>query len=237
MVFGILTAVAACPAIIGTTEAVRYGQKKNNREEHRGRKYHLTVTLAQRRSPYCPYFDGCPIVLHHNKLWVDTRKDGSAGDEYFPASTNYLPYPARQEIWKKAGYGRGEGFVTWINSDRFLNWVYVDKHTHEVKYGVKDEAEPHIVGPWDCTQIERRLTFQGWEGFIAVEEEDDDDLWAIYFDVADDGLSEDGQIGTKKRRMLELEVWRKEMRRELGDAVDERRERLEQREELGETVD
>jgi hypothetical protein len=29
MVLGIITAIAACPAIVGTTEAVRQGQRKN----------------------------------------------------------------------------------------------------------------------------------------------------------------------------------------------------------------
>lgn len=32
MVFGILTAVVACPAIVGTTEAIRHGQSDNNRK-------------------------------------------------------------------------------------------------------------------------------------------------------------------------------------------------------------
>jgi hypothetical protein len=37
--------------------------------------------------------------------------------------------------------------------------------------------------------------------------------------------------------MLEVEVWRKEMRRDYDDAMNERRERMEAREEIGETVD
>ena len=236
MVFGILTAVAACPAIVGTTEAIRHGQKKNNREEQRGRKYHLTVSLLK-RSRYSQQFDGSYIVLKDNKLYVDTRKD--AREQYFPATCNYLPFPGKKEIWRKAGFAGGEGVVTMINEQRFLNWVYVDRKTHEIKYGVRKEVEEHIVGPWDCTKIERRLTFNGWEGFIAVQEEDGDDMWALYFDVEDDGLSGDGQIGSgsTRKRMLEVEVWRKEMRRDYDDAMSERRERMEAREEIGETVD
>jgi len=34
-----------------------------------------------------------------------------------------------------------------------------------------------------------------------------------------------------------VEVWRKEMRRDYDDAMNERRERMEAREETGETVD
>jgi hypothetical protein len=233
MVFGILTAVAACPAIIGTTEAIRHGQKQNNREQHRGQKYHLTVSILK-RSVYSQQFEGAYIVLKDNKFYIDTRKD--AREQYFPATVNYLAYPGKKEIWRKTGFVGGEGFVTMINDQRFLNWVYVDKQTHEVKYGVRAEADPHVVGPWDCTKIERRLTFQGWEGFIAVQEEDGDEMWALYFDVEDDGLTGDGQIGNRRKRMLEVEVWRKEMRRDYDDALKKRQERIEAREESGETV-
>jgi len=234
MVFGILTAVAACPAIIGTTEAVRIGQKKNNREEHRGRKYHLTVTL-ERRSIYSPQFNGAQVVLKDNKFYIDTRLD--VQEEYWPATTNYLEYPDMKEIWRRAGYAKGEGFVTSINAQRFLNWVYVDKDTHEVKYGVRAEAESGLVGPWNCTQIDRRLTFQGWEGFIAVQEDDGDDMWALYFDCDDDGLTGQDRIGNKDKRMLEVEVWRKEMKRDINAAVSERADRMQEREKSKFTVE
>lgn len=234
MVFGLITAIAACPAIIGTTEAVRYGQKNNDRSEHRGRKYHLTVTLA-RRSIYSAQFDGAQIVLKDNKFWVDTRKD--VRDDLWPATTNFLAYPDKKEVWRKAGYAKGDGFVTTINDQRFLNWVYVDKETHEVKYGVRAEAQPHIVGPFDCTKIDRRLTMQGWEGFLAVQEEDGDEMWALYFDCEDDGLTGEGRIGNHDKRMLEVEVSRKELRRDRDDAINERVERIEARQEQEETVD
>lgn len=135
-----------------------------------------------------------------------------------------------KDLWRKAGYFDGEGFVTMINKERFLNWVYVDKGTHEVKYGKRDDTEGHIVGPWDCTKMERRLTFQGWEGFVAVQEEDgDDNMWALYFDCDDDGLTGEGRIGSRGRKRLEVEVWRKELRRGWEDALDERMERMEAR--------
>ena len=232
MVFGILTAVAAAPAIVGTTEAIRQGQKNNQREEHRGRKYNLTVTLL-RRSPYRVQFDGALVVLKDNKLWVDVRRAAPGNERFHPVTGYYLPWPHGnlEEEWKQMGYAFGEGYVTTINDDNFLNWVYVDKATHEVKYGVRAEAEVHKVGPWDCTKIERRLTFEGWEGFIAVQEKPDDEMWALYFDCNDDGLRKDGQPGKLGQPLLELEVWRKELRRERFDAVHERLERLQLREE------
>jgi hypothetical protein len=69
MVFGILTAVAACPAIVGTTEAIRQGQKSNAREEHRGRKSHLVIKLPQ-KNIYSSKFDGAKVVLKDKKVWL-----------------------------------------------------------------------------------------------------------------------------------------------------------------------
>jgi len=227
MVFGILTAVVAAPAIVGTTEAIRYGQNQNRREEHRGRKHNLTVSLA-RRSFYSSRFDGAFVVLNNHKLWVDTT--GTSG--LYPVTGYYLPYPGMKEVWQEAGYRQPEGMVTTISDDPpFLNWVYVDSETHEVKYGVRDESEPHLKGPWDVTKVDRRLTFEGWEGFVAVEETEGSNLWALYFDRDDDGLRSGGRIGTQRKRMLPLEVWRRELRRDREAALHERAERLRAREE------
>lgn len=222
MVLGILTAVAACPAIIGTTEAVRSSQRQNAREEHRGRKNNLTVTLPVRNS-YSQQFDGAMVVLKDNKLWIDTEHSRLGVNMAHPFTGYYLPYPGKENEWKLSGFRRGEGMVTTISDDPpFLNWVYVDQETHEVKYGVRADAQPHIVGPWDCTQVDRRLTFENWEGFIAVEEEDGSDFWALYFDRDDDGLRGGGRIGTKGKRMLAVEIWRKEIRK-TKDASDQER--------------
>jgi hypothetical protein len=46
MVLGIITSIAACPAIIGTTEAIRQGQSQSRREQQRGRKSNLLVTCS-----------------------------------------------------------------------------------------------------------------------------------------------------------------------------------------------
>lgn len=138
-----------------------------------------------------------------------------------------------QPVWRERGFRKAEGMVTTISDDPpFLNWVYVDKETHEVKYGVRDDTREHLCGPFDATKMDRRLTFEGWEGFVAVEEEEDSGLWAVYFDVDDDGLRGDGRIGSKGgTRMLALEVWRREMRVDREDAVEERAERIRAREE------
>jgi hypothetical protein len=67
MVLGILTAIAACPAIIGTTEAVRQGQRQSAREKHRGLKTNLAVACP-RESQAGREIDGCTIVLSEDKV-------------------------------------------------------------------------------------------------------------------------------------------------------------------------
>ena len=110
---------------------------------------------------------------------------------------------------------RGDGYVTTIYDDPpQLNWVYVDKDTYEVKYGLKVDAEPHIVGPWNCTPIDKRLTFDGWEGFTVVEVEEN--VWQLYFDYDDDGLEKKVPV---HRRIMEIELTRKELRMQKGDPI------------------
>lgn len=90
-----------------------------------------------------------------------------------------------------------------------LNWIYVDRDTCEVKYGDRIASEPHIIGPWDVTKMDRRVMLTGWEGFTAVRYGPGE--WALYFDVDDNGLQ--GVVGDDMKRM-EVELMRKEKRQE-----------------------
>lgn len=89
-----------------------------------------------------------------------------------------------------------------------LNWIYVDKDTLELKYGTRAHSREHHVGPWDWTDDEVGLTFEGWEGFVAVEEEKG--KWALYFDRGDDGL----KSLKGKRRVLGCSLERKLLEKE-----------------------
>lgn len=86
-----------------------------------------------------------------------------------------------------------------------LNWIYVDRETYEVKYGVRAEAQPHLTGPFDCTKQDRRMMLEGWEGFVAVEEIPG--VWALYYDQDDNGLKSKIPLGT---RVLDVELTRRE---------------------------
>lgn len=72
MVLGILTSIAACPAIIGTTEAVRQGQAQNAREKHRGTKVNLTARCV-RKSSQSALIDGGMVVLRDHKVLYATN--------------------------------------------------------------------------------------------------------------------------------------------------------------------
>ena len=134
-------------------------------------------------------------------MYVDTGNYEQFDDEPnktfgHPFAGYYLPYPD----------SKYEGMVSTIVEDPpILNWVYVDAATHEVKYGVRAQAQPNMTGPFDCTKQDRRVTFEGWEGFVAVEEAEG--LWAVYFDRFDNGLK---GVVEPSTRVLEIELTRKE---------------------------
>jgi len=231
MVLGLLTAIAACPAIVGTTEAVRQGQKKNSKEQHRGLKSNLIASCAS-TSLGGSEIDGRAVVLRNNKVCILAKRpgyainlsprslmqlttklyiavakaEGQASPSQHPFTGYFLPFP--DQDWGR----KGEGLVSTIADEPpQLNWIYVDQETYEVKYGLRIDAEGHLVGPWDCTRIEKRITLEGWEGFMAVQE--DPGSWALYFDRDDNGL----QGKTSEKRILEVEMTRKERRKRKGD--------------------
>jgi hypothetical protein len=196
MVFPILIAIVAAPALLGTQEAIRQSQSKEKREEHRARRCNLIASCVK-SSLRSREINGRPIVLKDGKLWVDTgTSDGGAYGH--PYTGYYLPYPDSNH----------EGLVTTITDVApVMNWVYINKDTYEVKYGVRLDSQPHLTGPFDCTRQDRRLTFESWEGWCAVEEAPT--RWALYFDKDDDGLKSKLAAGT---RVLEIELTRKEKR-------------------------
>ncbi|KAI0104494.1 hypothetical protein F4814DRAFT_455777 [Daldinia grandis] len=196
-----ILALTIAPALLGTQEAIRQSQSKTKREEHRARRCNLVVSCVK-QSIRSRDINGKLVVLKDNKLYITT---GDLSAKYnttnstnsgHPFAGYYLPYPDKTY----------EGLVSTISDDPpMLNWIYVDKDTYEVKYGVRADAQAHITGPFDCTRQDRRMTLEGWEGFAAVEEFPG--VWAIYFDRDDDGLTTKVPMGT---RVLEVELTRRE---------------------------
>jgi hypothetical protein len=131
------------------------------------------------------------------ELYIEAEQDSELPSSH-PFAGYYLPYPDE----------KFEGLVSTI-SDKppVLNWIYVDTETFEVKYGVRANAQQNLHGPFDCTRQDRRLTFDGWEGFCAVEVKPS--RWALYFDHNDNGLQGKVPIST---RILEIELSRSDKR-------------------------
>jgi hypothetical protein len=196
MVLLILIAAIVAPGLLGSQEAIRQSQSKEKREEHRARRCNLIATCVK-SSNRRREITGRQVVLRNGKLWIDTgTEDGNPLGH--PYAGYYLPYLGTKY----------EGLVTTITDVApVMNWVYIDKETHEVRYGVRAAAQPNLTGPFDCTRQDRRLTLEGWEGFCAVEQARG--LWGLYFDVDDDGLMGKIEPGT---RVLEIELSRKEKR-------------------------
>ncbi|KAI1481039.1 hypothetical protein F4774DRAFT_408477 [Daldinia eschscholtzii] len=201
MAVPMILALTIAPALLGTQEAIRQSQSKNKREEHRARRCNLVVSCVK-QSIRSRDINGKLVVLKDNKLYITTGDSSSEDNNTNTANTGhpfagyYLPYPDKSY----------EGLVSTISDDPpMLNWIYVDKDTYEVKYGVRADAQDHITGPFDCTRQDRRMTLEGWEGFVAVEEYPG--IWALYFDRDDDGLTTKIPMGT---RVLEVELTRRE---------------------------
>lgn len=96
----------------------------------------------------------------------------------------YIEYP---ELEETKHLKRGLGLVTTISDNPpMLGWIYVDKDTHELKYGNRTASVEHVVGPWDWTEDETTITLEESPDFYAVQEEDGD--WAVYFDRDGDEL-------------------------------------------------
>jgi hypothetical protein len=89
-----------------------------------------------------------------------------------------------------------------------LNWIFVDPQTSQLRYGPHSESllsHNMLLGPWNWTASEgdSGLTFEGWEGFVAVEESAD--IWAIYYDRDDNLLRNRKMVGGRRVLRISLE--------------------------------
>lgn len=192
--------------VTGVAEGVSHQQKVNEEasSEVRQLKFHIDVapsdpsSLSTRSKAVADTM----VTLHSDKLWLSPRDNETrqpAGGAH-PFTGFYIPYPDEER-------GGIRGMVSTISRDPpMLNWVYVDRETHEVKYSNRTGSIKHHVGEWDWTEEsgpESCVTFDGWEGFLAVEE--GEGKWGLYFDMDDDGLGE----RKKGRRTVEVSLYRR----------------------------
>ncbi|KAK7537022.1 uncharacterized protein J3D65DRAFT_362221 [Phyllosticta citribraziliensis] len=226
---GVITGI---PVVTGVAEGVHH-QKEQNKEaanETRMVKFYMDV-YCQAKSSRAGEVDGGIIVVHKDAIWV-CRKN----EEGFPVSPDpskppphpftgfYIMYPDEERN------PRERGLVTTLNTDPpMLNWVYVDKATHALRFGNRSQSIAHVVGPWDWTDDEKGVTLEGWEGFVAVEVSDEESAaadglrWQLYYDRWDDKLADGKLVGG--RRVLPCSLERRMLPEELRKAEEEAAER------------
>ncbi|KAE8355359.1 VPS28-domain-containing protein [Aspergillus coremiiformis] len=184
MVLGLLT-IAAIPTVTGVALGVSEQRKANERinDERRMAKFVIDVETSgetQEDSEVC----GKRFVLRNSKVYLDDSNPLNRKVLSHTATSFYIEYP---ELEETKHLKRGLGLVTTISDNPpMLGWIYVDKDTHELKYGNRTASVEHVVGPWDWTDEETTITLEECSGFYAVQEEDGD--WATYFDRDGDEL-------------------------------------------------
>jgi hypothetical protein len=237
MVIGLLT-LAAIPVVTGVAEGVSHQRSAADRraDDRRMSKFYIDI-YCDAKSSLTKYVHGRRIVLRGGKLWIDEHKAQLRSLESYTAKAFYLVYPddeVRDFIMRDLearGLIRQRnppplGLVSQVQDDPpLLNWIYVDKGTMEVRYGNRSDSREHYVGPWDWTEEEEEeeeedpgeankgVTFEGWEGFTAVEDPQSKE-WQVYFDKNDDGLK--GYVG-KERRKLQISLERTMVEKEEDD--------------------
>jgi hypothetical protein len=207
---------------VATSEVVRQQEREDREEQSRMRDFHLDV-FCDARSRKRSQVHGSMIVLKDGKLWLAPKDPRTkmplpiAGESRacHPFTGFFIDYtgdrPRVDPMFERLNKAKKiAGLVSTISKHPpTLNWIYVDRKTMEVKYGSREQAQGHILGPFGWTEDEVGLTVEHWEGFVAVEERKD--VWAIYYDRDDDGLR-DTVTRTRvlqcslERRIIEDEV-------------------------------
>ncbi|KAB8238400.1 S-adenosylmethionine-dependent methyltransferase [Aspergillus alliaceus] len=175
----------AIPTVTGVALGVSEQRKANERknDERRMAKFLIDVETSgetQEDSEVC----GKRFVLRNNKVYLDDPNPLKRKVPSHTVTSFYIEYP---ELEETKHLKRGLGLVTSISDNPpMLGWIYVDRNTHELKYGNRTVSVEHVVGPWDWTEDETMITLEEFEDFYAVQEEDGD--WAVYFDRDGDEL-------------------------------------------------
>ncbi|KAK5121356.1 hypothetical protein LTR85_005522 [Meristemomyces frigidus] len=175
-------------AVTGVSQGVSEQHKQNADAANTTRmlKFHIDTCIdpADRKGTAAVLHDGI-VTLYDDKLWVEAKSPDTGwpvNDKHHPFTGFYIAYPDDNRPTTR-------GLVSTITVDPpMLNWTYIDKDTSELKYANRSGSIEHHVGSWDWTSEDNdsSITFDEWEGFMAVEEKPGE--WALYFDLNDDGL-------------------------------------------------
>ena len=187
--------------VTGVAQGVSEQKKQNADSSNQTRmlKFHVDAWDDSKQRNLHNYI----VTLRNDKVWIEPKSSITRLPDnvaHHPFTGFYLAYPDDNRPYIR-------GLVSTISVDPpMLNWIYIDKDTLEVKYAGRSGSIEHHVGSFDWTSEDSEdscITFDDWEGFLAVEEEPGQ--WALYFDLNDDGLK-----GVKKgRKAVEVSLVRR----------------------------
>ncbi|KAH8179135.1 hypothetical protein LIA77_00654 [Sarocladium implicatum] len=170
MVIGLL-AIAAIPTVTGVGQAIS-AQKKQNAASREQEKCYMAGMLPSSNG----FEDAGFCVLIGGQLFIDLPEYPVPGHKF---CGYYFNYPSEE------GH---RGLVSTISDDPpMLNWIFVDKDTHAVRYGGRKDTIGHVIGPWGWSDDAdgRFLTLQGNHApFVARRAEIGGGrvLWGLYWD-------------------------------------------------------
>lgn len=208
MVFSLVTLAATVPLIATSTIQLQdQSQRKQEESEvdFKTEKCHLVGRASPRMSPkWREQLRDMRVVLQDGYIFLEPKETMRS----HPFTGYFLPYP-------ETSY---DGIVTAIDSQNMLNWIFVNKTSYQVQHGVRLEAQLQLTGPMTLvfheSDNEWRVAFEGWEGFVAVK--DEQGRWAVYFDKGDNGLA--GKIDSKV--VVEIELVRSCLESQEEEGVD-----------------
>ena len=207
MVLSTITLAATVPLLATSTMQLSeqtQGKHAGAESELKTEKCHLMARATKRMSSKRQdEFRDMQVVLEGGHLYLEpkatTRKHRFTG--YF------LPFPEQSY----------DGIVSTINDENMLNWIFINKHNYQLEYGIRADAQRQWTGPMQLVgqaSLELRVAFEGWEGFVAVKDANDE--WVLCFDKNDNGLADK----IRGRPVVEVEL----VRTPLGDSKEDSKE-------------
>ncbi|KIW06273.1 hypothetical protein, variant [Verruconis gallopava] len=196
---GVITGV---PVVTGVAEGVHHQKEQNKEAANQTRMIKFFMDC------YCDNDDinGYAVVLKHDKVWLAPKHEETG--EPLPLKNAPPPHPF-------TGF-----FIMYPDDDRN------PRERGLLRYGNRTQSIQHIVGPWDWTEDESGIILEGWEGWVAVEEEEREDglKWALYYDRYDDDLGNGRKVNGRRRLRCSLDrrVLPEEMRKAQELAADEK---------------
>ncbi|KAL2205910.1 hypothetical protein CC79DRAFT_1369352 [Sarocladium strictum] len=189
MVIGLL-AIAAIPTVTGVGQAIS-AQKKQNAASREQEKCYLAGMLPTSRG----FEDAGFIVLIGGQLFIDLPEHPVPGHKF---CGYYFNYPSEEGL---------KGLVSTIQEDPpMLNWIFVDKDTHAVRYGGRKDTIDHVIGSWGWSDDAdgRYLTLKGDHAPFVARRADVGGgrvFWGVYWDPDQEML---GALGADQCKPLRL---------------------------------